>query len=197
MESKVAKIIISMIAFLLISGTVALAENKQTFIIGGDVGSYSFSQDDLSEVENPYFKNEYIEWFFWDQIGIGIRSHALFQLDTTNVDEELSITNIHLAATWIFLGSEDDLRMALYAGSGPANITYKNNETDLEFTSSVTSTSAGIYADWGGDTWGVRLSYHTVSAQFEYDETIDSGTIDASGSAICLGLRIALNNFSF
>ncbi|NQU63017.1 MAG: hypothetical protein HQ517_01855 [SAR324 cluster bacterium] len=183
------------IVFLLIAAPV-LAKNNQTVVIGGSIGSYHFYEEGLNEIDSLIYGSEFLEWYLFDDIGIGIRSHKFYQTGSSESNEEFLMVNINLAVTWVFLGSSDDFRMAVYGGYGPGEVSTNsvvqtNGEGQTDVTAKANTTSAGIFLDWGGDTWGVRVGYHLVSAHFDYQGGPDSGTIDGSGNSFDLGIRLA------
>ena len=99
--------------------------------------------------------------------------------------------NLNLTVNWVFLGSEDDFRMALYVGYGPGVVEYSNEKTNVDISETANTSSGGFFLDWGGETFGIRLGVHVVSASFDYEDGPVSGTIDGSGSSVDIGIRLA------
>ena len=179
---------------LLAIASPAQAKNNQTVVIGGSFGAYNFNDDELDKIKDLYYGSEFIEWYLLDVIGIGIRTHKFYQTGSTESDESLLMVNIDLTLNWIVFGSADDLRMGIYGGAGSGRVDYsKKSEAseDVKFNESGPTTSFGFFFDWGGETWGVRLSHHRVFAKFDYDLNDSSETFDATGSAWDLGVRMA------
>ncbi len=185
------KLLLGFTAILLLT-PFAHAENNQTVIIGFDVGSYTFSDSNFNDVENAVYGSEFLEWYLFDEIGIGIRSHKFAQSDTSNTDEKLTLIIMNLTLNWVFLGSNDDLRMALYAGYGPGCVEYSDEVTQSDVSETANTRSMGFFIDWGEGILGIRLGYNSVSAEFEYEEGNSSGTVDGSGSSISFGVRLSL-----
>ena len=176
--------------FLLIS-IPALAKNNQTLAIGGGVGSYNFNDEDLNQINKLLYGSEFLEWYVWDDIGIGVRSHKFYKTDSSAKSEEFLMATVNLSLTWVFLGSSDDFRMAVYAGYGPGGVSYSNEAQQSDITATADTSSVGIFLDWGSERWGARVGYHLVSASFDYQQGSESGTIDGSGNSFDFGIRLA------
>ncbi len=191
MPGRVLEFIVVLTFFLFCSAPAALAKNSQTFVIGFGLGSYNYNDEDFEEMENIIYGSEFIEWYLFDEIGLGIRTHKFYKTGSSDSDEELLMANMNLTVNWVFLGSEDDFRLAIYVGYGPGVVEYSNEKANLEISETATTSSGGLFLDWGGETFGIRLGAHVVSAGFDYEEDSASGTIDGSGSSVDLGVRLA------
>jgi hypothetical protein len=167
------------------------AENNQTLVIGFDMGLYNFADSDLDEIKNLAYGSEFIEWYLFDEVGIGIRTYKFVQSDTSDVDEEFQLVILQFTVNWVFLGSNDNLRMALFAGYGPGTLDYSNEQMELHVSENADTASAGVFVDWGSDLLGLRLGFYSVSAKFKFDESNESGTINGSGNSFNLGIRLA------
>jgi len=180
----------SLIIFLITSLPIQ-AENNQTLALGGGIGAYNFNDEDLNAMENLLYSSEFIEWYVFDEIGIGVRSHKFYKSGSGNGDEELLMADVNLAVTWVVFGSSSALRMAVYAGYGPGGVTYSNEAAQIDISTTGNTNSYGLFFDWGGERWGVRLGYHQVFASFEYEDGPVSGTIDGSGSSYDVAVRLS------
>ena len=191
MTKTFSKLVIGFVFTFFFGSSLVLAKNTQTVVLGFGIGSYNFDDEDIKDVENIIYGSEFIEWYLFDEIGLGIRTHKFYKTDSADSDEELLMGNLNLTVNWVFLGSEDDFRMAIYAGYGPGAVEYSNEKANLEVSETATTSSGGLFLDWGSETFGIRLGAHVVSASFDYEEDSASGTIDGSGSSVDLGVRLA------
>ncbi len=190
MRLKTVKIALGLILVFLLISSPASAENNQTVVLGFGLGSFSFQEQELNDIESVIYGSEFLEWYVLDEIGIAIRNHKFYKSDSSE-DDEFLLTHIHLAITWVFWGSSSDLRTAAYIGYGPGNLTYSSEEEQLDITEQVNTASGGVFLDWGGETFGVRLGVHMISGSFDYEEGSSSGTIDGSATSFDVGLRLA------
>jgi len=167
------------------------AENNQTVVIGGGVGSYNFNNADLGSINNLVYGTEFIEWYAFEEIGFGIRSHKFYQTDTSGEDEKILMATVNLAAIWVIFGASDSLRMAVSAGYGPGGANYTNDVAQIDVSVTGNTNSYGLFFDWGGERWGVRLGYHQVFANFDFEDGPISGTIEGSGNSASVAVRLA------
>jgi hypothetical protein len=191
MKNRNIQGVVVLIFVCLLASTPVMAKNSQTLVIGAGLGAYNFGDEDLSQISNLLYGSEFLEWYLFDEIGIGIRSHKFYKTDSSESNEEFLMANLNLTATWVFLGSADDFRMAAYVGYGPGGVSYTNQAENIDVTTTASTSSAGLFLDWGGEMWGVRVGMHLVSARFDYKEGDDSGTLDGSGNSYDIGIRLA------
>jgi len=177
--------------FIMISLSPALAANNPTFVIGGGVGSYNFDDENLKSVSNILYGSKFIEWYVFDDIGIGLRDQQFYKTNSSASDEDFLMVNVNLTITWRFWAVSSNLSMAAYAGYGPGYVSYSNEDAQIDITETTNTTSGGIFLDWGGERWGARLTIHRVSADFDYEDGLNSGTISGSGSSVDVGIRLA------
>jgi len=180
-----------LIGIVLFTTSSIQAKAKQRFMIGGSWGSYNFNNSELGKIDNLIYGSEFADWYFSDSFGLGIRSHKFYQAGSSDYDEEVIIVNFNVALIAILMGSDSDLRLAAYLAYGPGALSYKNDTAGLDFTETADTNSGGLFFDWGGEMFGLRLEYHLVNAKYDFTQGSSSGTIDTSGSAVALGARIA------
>ncbi len=191
MLKKIRVITIFIFACLLTSTQVSAA-NNQKFVIGFGIGSYDFNEADLDDIDNILYGSEFLEWYIFDEIGIGLRSHKFYKTGSNESNKEFIMATANLSIIWVFYGSSDDLRASAYIGYGPGGVSYSDDEKGLDISETTNDTSSGgVFLDWGGDKWGVRIGYHVISASFEYENNSTSGKIDGSGNSCDLGIRLA------
>lgn len=183
--------VLGVILLLMVITSPIRAENNQRVVIGGGGGVYDFNKEELNDLTNLLYGSEFFEWYVFDEIGIGIRSHKFYKTDSSDSGEEFIMANVNLAVTWVMFGSTSDLRMAVYAGYGPGGASYKNEAAQIDVTATGNTNSYGLFFDWGGGTWGARLGFHQVFASLDYEDGPITGTIDGSGSSYAFAVRLA------
>ncbi len=191
MFSKKGKSLLGFILLLLMTSPAAIAQNNQTFVIGFGIGAYTYEDNNLKNTEDTYYGSEFLEWYLFGEVGLGLRTHKLYKTGSSDSDEEILMANLNYTVNWVFLGTNEDFRMTFYAGYGPGWISYSNEKANIDITETANTSSGGIFLDWGGKTWGARLGFHIVSASFEYKEDAVSGTVNGSGSSVDIGVRLA------
>ncbi len=167
-----------------------MAANSQTLVIGFGLGNYNFEDENLKEIENLLYGSEFIEWYLFDNVGFGLRTHKFYKTGSSD-DEEFMMVNANFTVNWVFMGSDSDFRAGLYVGYGPGSVTYKNTDTGIDIAEAADTNSHGVFCDWGGETFGLRLGYHQVISSFEYEDGDVSGTVNGTGNSLDLGARLS------
>lgn len=169
--------------------------NDQRFVIGFGLGSSSYRSDHNGEIgmeidqgANYLYGNEMFEWYAMGNLGFGIRADSVMILDMDRSVREgsteyeidyqaLSSQGFMLTANLVLFGSQSYARLGLIGGYGSSAYSYdvevdvyqSGSYLDSESESVAGSGSAklaGIYLDWGGAVFGMRLGYNDMALQY-------------------------------
>ena len=189
-------------AITLGTGTKAYAENDQTVVIGLGAGLHFFSTTDNARsnfilAPDLAGMNEIFgEWYIFGEVGFGVRLISFGVMETVTTsggssEKELNVNNVIFTINWVPFGASGYTRMGLMAGAGPSD--YEFTQTDTAGTSTTDSASgtaalAGIYVDWGGESFGARFGGNFISTDLG---DINGAPADGSGTTIYFDLRWA------
>ncbi len=191
------------------------AENDQTVVMGVGYGIHSFNEIDDTRAGSDYFGNVdevnvagtlrfYLEWYMFENLGLGAKLHNLgvsrtYSTWTSSTEQKWEINNIFATVNIVPIGGKGYARFGILAGFGPSSYQYTattigtGDDTSLSESKSSMATLLEAYIDWGGEAFGARLAYSSLSVAYDDLEASD-GTktpISASGGAFCLDLRYA------
>lgn len=203
---SVVAIFILVLASLIFSN-FAVAQTRQTVVIGIGLGIHSYSEVD--DVRNQFYLSTpeaggmgviFGEWYPLENIGVGIRSLAVAQTETIisggfQLDTTATTTATLLTATLIpWVSSDGYYRAGIVAGAGSA--TYEVTQTLGALSASIdtsgTAVLGGGYIDWGADGFGARFGANYLSTTF--DPLVNGSTelsVDGSGTHWYFDLRWA------
>lgn len=205
--------VIALVAVCGLAGTGRAAENNQTVVLGGGIGSHTFAKSDdvrqgislfggADEIKNAGMSEVYLEWYALGTVGFGLRVVGLgatrtYTIFTTEVKQTLQVDLGFLTVNWVPVGATSYARLGLLAGAGSA--TYRMTTTvtgqpDLKGSATGSATLLGIYIDWGGEDFGARFGANSISTSlgdFTTSSTSPKLKVDGSGTSVYLDLRWA------
>ena len=200
--------------FLFIISPLGIFANDQSVVIGLEMGGGSFSTVDETrkagwacgicpDTTNVGTLNMFAEWYLFDSLGIGYRgTSATGGWETiggsTKYTYKWTSTNTLITGNWIFWGETDYTRAGAIIGVGSSKyeFNYKaespSSTTELPFETSGGVSMFGLFLDWGGESFGARLGYDSVSTTLD-PLVINNASLQADGSysGAYLGLRWA------
>ncbi len=179
------KRICTLFFLILLFSAPAFATNDFHLIGGFGLGTQEFDEKSLNSRGNILYGSKFIDWFPFDKIGFGLRDHVLIQTETKN--ESFTVIALNFTLNWTFLEISNNIKSGIYGGFGPGVLTYSNKDEQLDFSENTNTSSTGIYLDWLGEKWGVRLKYHSLNTSFTYQNGQTTKTINESGQGLDLG----------
>ncbi len=201
MNWKIAVVLVGF-AITLGTGTKAYAENDQTFVIGLGAGLHFFSTTDNARsnfilAPNVAGMSEFFgEWYVFGELGIGVRFINFGVTETVTAsggssETTLDVNNVIFTVNWVPFGASGYTRMGLMAGAGPSDYELtQTNSAGASTTQSASGTAAlaGIYVDWGGESFGARFGGNFIFTDLG---DINGAPADGSGTTIYFDLRWA------
>ncbi len=196
-----------------------------SFFIGFGLGSSSYKTDEgeslglgMDQDKQRIYGSEIFEWYPIGVLGVGIRSATVTffgeegsKQGTTRVyyfEEDLRVSAIMPTLNLIvFYSAEKYSRLGFVGGYGIATYSYNLEVKDSESRSfyydkshdedgSGSASLLGVYFDWGGDIFGMRIGFDTHDYRFsefsvEDIPNSDEINVSGSGSAFYFNLRWA------
>lgn len=180
--------------------------NNQTVVIGGGLGLHLFSDlDDTRQGSDTYdgFADVFLagqlrlfgEWFVFDKFGFGgIFNHQTTGRTYSGETQTWTIQNFFATVNFIPFGGQGYTRMGLYAGYGTSRYTMDSDSSaaTYSFYSAGPAYTLGIYFDWGGDGFGMRMGHQYIMTSLPDIETSARNyQVSASGNTFHYDFRWA------
>ncbi len=179
---------------------------------------FSFSADDdirekgtyrglsVDKVADAIGTDFFIEFFVNENLGLGMKyllTSAKRETTDGYFEQDIKNTAVMITATlWFPMNTKNRgySHFGLTGGTGPA--TYKITDTvygsvDREMEATGSTTMIGAFFDWGGDVFGGRFGYHSLTTNYgDLEDKTNNVTytadLDGSGGGVYLSLRWAI-----
>lgn len=211
------KFLVVMIVVLMATSS-AKAANDQEKVFGIGLGYHRFTESDdtrkgTEEFEDADEKNGtlslkyFFEWYALGNIGIGLQnelqstSRTYSFEDGSELKHTWTITHLFVTLNVIPIGGTSSTRLGLFAGQGISwyglteELSGTEDYSDYSKSADVSgsATILGIYFDWGGEAFGMRIGYRDLTTSYPDMKINDNKyEVSASGNAFYFTFRWAL-----